>query len=80
MHIVHNVIFSLQDENIRLFLEEATAIDPRFKTKVKGNDVWTRLQEAAMNRTAKQVFNDHCTVDFCAVFELLYLCATVIFM
>ncbi|KAG7274572.1 hypothetical protein CRUP_022085 [Coryphaenoides rupestris] len=44
-----------QDENIRRFLEEATAIDPRFKTKVQGNRVWTRLQEAAMDKAAGEI-------------------------
>ena len=47
--------FVLQDESIRQFLEEGTALDPRFKTKV-GDEVWTRLQEELVTRISQQVF------------------------
>ncbi|XP_015248262.1 PREDICTED: zinc finger BED domain-containing protein 1-like [Cyprinodon variegatus] len=42
-----------QDERIRQFLEEGTALDPRFKMKV-GEEVWTRIQEELMSRTSQQ--------------------------
>ncbi|XP_048853064.1 E3 SUMO-protein ligase ZBED1 [Brienomyrus brachyistius] len=42
-----------QDGNIRQFLEEGTALDPRFKSKVT-NEVWTRLEEELMKRTSEQ--------------------------
>lgn len=42
-----------QDESIRQFLEEGTALDPRFKTKV-GDEVWTRLQEELVTRISQQ--------------------------
>ncbi|XP_074523920.1 zinc finger BED domain-containing protein 4-like [Halichoeres trimaculatus] len=42
-----------QDESIRQFLEEGTALDPRFKTKV-ADEVWTRLEEELMSRSSKE--------------------------
>ncbi|KAM8762178.1 E3 SUMO-protein ligase ZBED1-like isoform 1-T1 [Acanthopagrus schlegelii] len=42
-----------QDEGIRQFLEEGTALDPRFKTKVT-DEVWTRLEKELINRTSQQ--------------------------
>ncbi|XP_037539225.1 zinc finger BED domain-containing protein 4-like [Nematolebias whitei] len=42
-----------QDEIIRQFLEEGTALDPRFKTKV-ADEVWTRLEEELISRTSQQ--------------------------
>ncbi|KAK3569824.1 hypothetical protein QTP86_005848 [Hemibagrus guttatus] len=43
-----------QDGNIRQFLEEGTALHPRFKSKV-AYEVWTRLEEEFMRRTSEQV-------------------------
>lgn len=51
--LTHSV-FNLKDGNIRQFMEEGTALDPRFKSKVT-NEVWTRLEEELMKRTSEQV-------------------------
>ncbi|XP_035990930.1 zinc finger BED domain-containing protein 1-like [Fundulus heteroclitus] len=37
-----------QGADIRRFLEEATTLDPRFKYKVKSDEVWDRIREAAI--------------------------------
>ncbi|XP_034538951.1 zinc finger BED domain-containing protein 1-like [Notolabrus celidotus] len=42
-----------QDESIRQFLEEGTALDPRFKMKV-ADGVWTRLEEELMSRISQK--------------------------
>ncbi|XP_063067164.1 zinc finger BED domain-containing protein 4-like [Engraulis encrasicolus] len=39
-----------QDERTRQFLEEGTALDPRFKNKVAGHDVWARLVNELLTR------------------------------
>ncbi|XDV25629.1 hypothetical protein PO909_029515 [Leuciscus waleckii] len=41
-------------DSIRQFLEEGTALDPRFKSKV-ADEVWTRLEEELMRRTPGQI-------------------------
>lgn len=51
--LTHSV-FVLKDGNIRQFLEEGTALDPRFKPKVT-NEVWTRLEEELMKMSLEQV-------------------------
>lgn len=43
--IVFFVFIVLQSEDIRFFLEEATALDPRFKNKMENNTaVWERIE------------------------------------
>ncbi|XP_049909753.1 thyrotropin receptor-like [Epinephelus moara] len=42
------------DENIRMFLEEATSLDPRFKTKILDAAVWSRLEEKACGENSEQ--------------------------
>ncbi|CAI5676760.1 unnamed protein product [Oreochromis niloticus] len=37
-----------QDADIKSFLEEATILDPRFKSKVDKDEVWHRIREAAI--------------------------------
>ncbi|XP_039876078.1 E3 SUMO-protein ligase ZBED1-like [Simochromis diagramma] len=37
-----------QDADIKNFLEEATILDPRFKSKVEKDEVWHRIREAAI--------------------------------
>ncbi|XP_038140083.1 E3 SUMO-protein ligase ZBED1-like [Cyprinodon tularosa] len=37
-----------QGADIRRFLEEATILDPRFKYKIKSDEVWDRIREAAI--------------------------------
>lgn len=44
----------MKDGNIRQFLEEGTALDPRFKSKV-ADEVWTRLEDELMRRISEQV-------------------------
>lgn len=39
---------------IRQFLEEATAFDPRFKSKV-ADEVWIRLEDELMKRNSESV-------------------------
>ncbi|CAM4570071.1 unnamed protein product [Leuciscus chuanchicus] len=43
-----------QVDSIRQFLEEGTALDPKFKSKV-ADEVWTRLEEELMRRTPGQL-------------------------
>ncbi|CAM4465164.1 unnamed protein product [Leuciscus chuanchicus] len=43
-----------QVDSIRQFLEEGTALDPRFKSKV-ADEVWTRLEEELIRRTPGQI-------------------------
>ncbi|KAL7376627.1 hypothetical protein ABVT39_012234 [Epinephelus coioides] len=43
------------DENIRMFLEEATSLDPRFKTKILDAAVWSRLEEKPCGENSEQV-------------------------
>lgn len=38
-----------------MFLEEATSLDPRFKTKILGAAVWSRLEEKACGENSEQV-------------------------
>ncbi|KAF4107911.1 hypothetical protein G5714_010670 [Onychostoma macrolepis] len=40
-----------KDGNNRQFLEEGTALDPRFKLKV-ADEVWTRLEDELIRRTS----------------------------
>ncbi|XP_036066734.1 zinc finger BED domain-containing protein 1 [Oryzias melastigma] len=37
-----------QDTDVQRFLEEATIMDPRFKSKVENGDVWERIRNAAI--------------------------------
>ncbi|XP_076134507.1 E3 SUMO-protein ligase ZBED1-like [Alosa pseudoharengus] len=37
-----------QDEEVQIFLEEATVMDPRFKTKIESDAIWERLRTAAV--------------------------------
>lgn len=37
-----------QDADIHAFLEEATLLDPRFKSKVDNNEIWERVRAAAV--------------------------------
>ncbi|KAK2867524.1 hypothetical protein Q8A67_025641 [Cirrhinus molitorella] len=37
-----------EEADIQRFLEEATILDPRFKSKVDKDEVWDRIREAAM--------------------------------
>ncbi|XP_038137844.1 E3 SUMO-protein ligase ZBED1-like [Cyprinodon tularosa] len=43
-----------QEEKIQQFLEEATAMDPRFKAKSVRHTTWERLQEAAVATNATE--------------------------
>ena len=54
-------MFSLQDEDIQNFLQEATLMDPRFKGRLVGAvaDAWDRLEKAAVGSATEQVFNAH---------------------
>ncbi|XP_049460938.1 uncharacterized protein LOC125906366 [Epinephelus fuscoguttatus] len=42
------------DENIRMFLEEATSLNPRLKTKILDAAVWSRLKEKACGENSEQ--------------------------
>lgn len=52
-------MFSLQDQDIQNFLQEATLMDPRFKGRLEAGvaEAWDRLEKAVIdNATATQVF------------------------
>ncbi|KAK9977151.1 hypothetical protein ABG768_018972, partial [Culter alburnus] len=36
------------NEDIRHFLEEATVMDPRFKSKLLADNIWERVKQAAV--------------------------------
>lgn len=46
--------FKLKEDNIQEFLEEVTAMDPRFKAKSDRDSTWDRLQEAAIAANATE--------------------------
>ena len=50
-----------QGEGIQEFLEEGTALDPRFKGKVE-DAVWYRLEEELIDRASHQVFKTICII------------------
>ncbi|XP_045891277.1 uncharacterized protein LOC123960526 isoform X2 [Micropterus dolomieu] len=37
-----------QDDDIQAFLEEATVLDPRFKSKMDRDDIWVRVRASAV--------------------------------
>lgn len=37
-----------KNEEVQIFLEEATVMDPRFKTKIESDAIWERLRTAAV--------------------------------
>lgn len=37
----------LKDADVQAFLEEATVLDPKFKTKLDREEIWDRVGEAA---------------------------------
>ncbi|KAJ3597242.1 hypothetical protein NHX12_000770, partial [Muraenolepis orangiensis] len=44
-----------QDDEISAFLEEATIMDPRFKSKVDNNEAWDRLKTAAVKTVGPEL-------------------------
>lgn len=40
-----------KEADIQRFLEEATILDPRFKSKVNKDEVWERIRQAAAANT-----------------------------
>lgn len=46
--------FKLKEDNIQKFLEEVTAMDPRFKAKSDRDSTWDRLQVAAIAANATE--------------------------
>ncbi|KAJ3583118.1 hypothetical protein NHX12_034451 [Muraenolepis orangiensis] len=44
-----------QDDEISAFLEEATIMDPRFKSKVDNNEAWHRLKTAAVKTVGPEL-------------------------
>ncbi|CAI5671917.1 unnamed protein product [Oreochromis niloticus] len=62
-----------QDADIKSFLEEATILDPRFKSKVDKDEVWHRIREAAIaaktehleqGDTQRELFEDEDEEDY----------------
>ncbi|KAJ3609607.1 hypothetical protein NHX12_024127, partial [Muraenolepis orangiensis] len=43
------------DDEISAFLEEATIMDPRFKSKVDNNEAWDRLKTAAVKTVGPEL-------------------------
>ena len=41
-------LFKLKDADVQAFLEEATVLDPRFKSKLDRDEIWDRVREAAV--------------------------------
>lgn len=41
-------IFKLKDDDIQAFLEEATVLDPRFKSKIDRDEIWDRVRASAV--------------------------------
>lgn len=58
-----------QDEEIRMFLEEATLLDPRFKTKILDAAVWSRLEEKACGDNSEQVCYIHFDYCYCTFWD-----------
>lgn len=55
-----------QNDDIRSFLEEATAVDPRFKHTVEDSTVWERVKEKMMagkSTESEQPTEQHCEED-----------------
>lgn len=50
-------VYVFKDERTRQFLEEGTALDPRFKNKVAGHDVWARLVNELLTRQVCAISN-----------------------
>ncbi|XP_025756221.1 zinc finger BED domain-containing protein 1-like [Oreochromis niloticus] len=48
-----------QDADIKSFLEEATILDPRFKSKVDKDEVWHRIREAAIAAKTEAGADEH---------------------
>ena len=46
-------LFKLKDADVQAFLEEATELDPRFKSKLDRDEIWDRVREAAVAATAE---------------------------
>lgn len=40
--------FKLKDDDIQAFLEEATVLDPRFKSKMDRDEIWDRVRASAV--------------------------------
>ena len=57
-----------KEADIQRFLEEATILDPRFKSKVDKDDAWDRIKEAAV-AAADEVSEFDNVVD-CSIFPL----------
>ncbi len=51
--------------DIQRFLEEATSLDPRFKSKVNNDEVWDRIREAAITANTVAATDE--------VFEFVYV-------
>ncbi|XP_028314787.1 zinc finger BED domain-containing protein 4-like isoform X2 [Gouania willdenowi] len=47
-NILNDLSNCYQDANIQAFLEEATVLDPRFKSNVDNTDIWDRVSAAAV--------------------------------
>jgi len=42
------VYFKLKNDDIQAFLEEATVLDPRFKSKMDRDEIWERVRASAV--------------------------------
>lgn len=40
--------FKHKDDDIQAFLEEATVLDPRFKSKMDRDEIWDRVRASAV--------------------------------
>ncbi|XP_056268962.1 E3 SUMO-protein ligase ZBED1-like [Pseudoliparis swirei] len=47
-----------QDADVKAFLEEATVLDPRFKTKLDREEIWDRVREAAVAANSEAAANE----------------------
>lgn len=45
----------LKDDYIQAFLEEATVLDPRFKSKMDRDDIWVRVRASAVAANTEAV-------------------------
>lgn len=45
--------FKLKDDDIQAFLEEATVLDPRFKSKMDRDEIWDRVRASAVTAIEK---------------------------
>ncbi|XP_056287594.1 E3 SUMO-protein ligase ZBED1-like [Pseudoliparis swirei] len=51
-------LFKLKDADVQAFLEEATVLDPRFKTKLDKEEIWDRVREAAVAANSEAAANE----------------------